>query len=392
MLNGRGVSTISTGLAAETPWAPERLLANGNISSTGFLTYGRGFLLDRDAASQMIEADRRNSMVVVPLLSGADFTETPDIRPSQYVINFGSRTEVEAAQFTLPFAWVRKYAKEERMAASRDDARKYWWRLVGRAERVYQEAARLGLSETLANLRVSKRHVFARIPRDVAPESDMNVYALASNQAFAVLQSSAHQLWANRQASSLGTTRRYTPTTCFVTFPFPKGWSGCTALEQVGREYYEFRARWMRSEGLGFTEVYNRFHDPDDRDAGVARLRSLHAALDQAVIDAYGWSDIRLEWEFLSSFAGEGRIRPIGGQEDALAVRYRWKVSFHEGVLARLLALNHACAEEERLKGVPADAAALSPSKARRLAKAKRVAEMPADGLFGGGADDGEEQ
>ena len=41
----------------------------------------------------------------------------------------------------------------------------------------------------------------------------------------------------------------------------------------------------------GLTKTYNRFHDPDEGSAAIARLRELHAEMDRAVLGAYGWSD-----------------------------------------------------------------------------------------------------
>ena len=36
------------------------------------------------------------------------------------------------------------------------------------------------------------------------------------------------------------------------------------------------------------TRTYNRFHDPNEDDPEIGRLRELHAAMDRAVLDAYG--------------------------------------------------------------------------------------------------------
>ena len=43
----------------------------------------------------------------------------------------------------------------------------------------------------------------------------------------------------------------------------------------------------------GLTKTYNRFHDPGEASAEIARLRELHAAMDRAVLDAYGWQDVQ---------------------------------------------------------------------------------------------------
>ena len=65
-----------------------------------------------------------------------------------------------------------------------------------------------------------------------------------------------------------------------------------------------------------------------------------------AVLDAYGWHDIRpacefeLEWEDDDAENGRHRKKPW---------RYRWPEPVRDEVLARLLALNAQRAEEERL-------------------------------------------
>ena len=49
----------------------------------------------------------------------------------------------------------------------------------------------------------------------------------------------------------------------------------------------------------GLTKTYNRFHDPDERSPDILKLRELHAAMDRAVLDAYGWTDLKPTCEFL---------------------------------------------------------------------------------------------
>ena len=42
----------------------------------------------------------------------------------------------------------------------------------------------------------------------------------------------------------------------------------------------------------GLTKTYNRFHDPNESDTDIVKLRELHAAMDRVVLDAYGWNEI----------------------------------------------------------------------------------------------------
>jgi len=136
---------------------------------------------------------------------------------------------------------------------------------------------------------------------------------------------------------------RYTPSDCFETFPFPENWETPPALEGAGKAYYEFRAALMIKNDEGLTKTYNRFHDPDEPDPEIARLRDLHAAMDRVVLDAYGWGDIPTDCKFLLDYEMDedewgDRKKPW---------RYRWPDEVRDEVLARLLELNAARATEE---------------------------------------------
>ena len=62
-------------------------------------------------------------------------------------------------------------------------------------------------------------------------------------------------------------------------------------MEVVGEQYYNFRKVLMERRDQGLTKTYNRFHNPDERDSDIVHLRDLHAAMDRALLDAYGWTD-----------------------------------------------------------------------------------------------------
>ena len=102
-----------------------------------------------------------------------------------------------------------------------------------------------------------------------------------------------------------------------------------------------------RNEGL--TKTYNRFHDPDETDDDIGELRALHDAMDRAVLDAYGWTEIRPAPAFIAEHAAEEEDEGAEGRrKKKRAVRYRWPDADRDAVLAKLLALNAARAKEER--------------------------------------------
>ncbi len=110
----------------------------------------------------------------------------------------------------------------------------------------------------------------------------------------------------------------------------------------------ESRQRAMDELDVGLTFLYGRFHDPNERDPRVLELRTLHSVLDREVLNAFGWSDIATDCEFILEYEDEGdesnrRKKPW---------RYRWPDEVRDEVLARLLRLNGERAREEELAGL----------------------------------------
>jgi hypothetical protein len=104
----------------------------------------------------------------------------------------------------------------------------------------------------------------------------------------------------------------------------------------------------------GLTKTYNRFHDPDERDPEILKLRDLHDAMDRAVLDAYGWTDIRPSCEFILDYEEDDDDQPGKASRKKKPWRYRWPDDVRDEVLGRLLELNARRAEEEKVVGAAA--------------------------------------
>jgi hypothetical protein len=227
-----------------------------------------------------------------------------------------------------------------------------------------------GKERVLVNSQVSAHLQFAFLPVDVVFAHTANVFPLPTHAAFCALQSRPHEIWARFFGSSMKDDLRYTPSDCFETFPFPENWETHPTLEATGKAYYEFRAALMVRNDEGLTKTYNRFHDPDERDPDVMKLRELHAAMDRAVLDAYGWSDIPTDCEFLLDY--EIDEEEWGTKKKPW--RYRWPNEVRDEVLARLLELNAERAGDEARSG-----AATAKQRGKRAA-GKRGDEVPETG------------
>ena len=366
---------------------PVRLTANAGKSFVGSYVLGMGFTFDdtdtKGVASsiaemmQLVEEDSHNLDAILPYIGGEEVNTSPTHAHHRYVINFHDwplrRADVGESwadadderrrelrrQAVVPFDYpdpvaadwpellviVEERVKPQRLQDKRETRRRHWWQFGDRQPALY--AATAGLERVLAVSRVSQHAAFTFLLNDTVYAETTIVFPLTTHAAFCALQSRVHEIWARFFGSSLGDGLRYTPSDCFETFPFPENWETCPNLEAIGEAYYDSRAALLVSSGEGLTKAYNRFHDPHESNSEVARLRDLHAAMDRAVLDAYGWRDVPTDCNFLLDY--EIDKETWGGRKKPY--RYRWPDAVRDEVLARLLALNAERAEAERLSG-----------------------------------------
>jgi hypothetical protein len=187
-------------------------------------------------------------------------------------------------------------------------------------------------------------------------DNSVVVIARSDDTTFGILHSRFHELWSLRMGTSLEDRPRYTPTTCFETFPFPTGLtpqdtasqqtrrlaSGAVvpdlkastgsartgevaartveAIAEAAHKLSTLRDNWLNPPDwtqrlpevvpLGMTTspypdriVPKPGHEKELSDrtltklynARPAWLSTAHAALDQAVATAYGWTDYTAE-------------------------------------------------------------------------------------------------
>lgn len=351
---------------------PARLAANAGKSFQGSIVLGMGFTFDdtdtKGVATpiaemhRLIEKDPRNREVIFPYIGGEEVNTSPTHAYHRYVINFGERSEEECRRnWPDLMAIIEAKVKPERAKLTKNPIgrkrAKYWWQYGSLAKELY--AAIAGLERVLVIARVSNSFAFTFLPRDVVCNEKIVVFPFSNSAAFCALQARIHEIWGRFFNSSLKDDMQYTPSDCFETFPFPENWESHPALEAAGKAYYEFRAALMIRNNEGLTKTYNRFHDPDETDPDILKLRELHAAMDRAVLDAYGWSDIPTNCEFLLDY----EIDEEEWGDKKKPYRYRWPDEVRDEVLARLLELNAARAKEESRSGAAAGKRSVKPVK-----------------------------
>jgi type II restriction/modification system DNA methylase subunit YeeA len=221
-LDGEQVKAINPDLSATADLTSARLLAENTALCFRSDEKGGPFDIDETAALRMLRATgnpngRPNSDVVRPYYNAKDVLHRWH---HMWIIDFGCNTGLEqAAQYEAPFEYVQTVVQPLRAASRSKKQREMWW--LHRRPGPEMRKALLPLARFVSTPMVSKHRVFVWLSSPALPDHQLHVIARDDDYFFGVLHSKVHELWALRQGMQLEDRPRYTPTTCFETFPFP---------------------------------------------------------------------------------------------------------------------------------------------------------------------------
>jgi type II restriction/modification system DNA methylase subunit YeeA len=299
LLNGIKVEKINPDLSALANVASAiPLTENANLSFRGNQK-GGAFDISDDLASKMLSAPnpngKRNSDVIKKTVNGMDITQTSR---NVWLIDFGlSMSLQDAAQYEIPFEYIKEHVYPERMKNNRKAYRDRWW--IHLEPRPSMRRAISNLKRFIVTPHTSKHRIFIWLDKQTVPDHALVVFAREDDYFLGILQSRIHEIWSlstGTQLREIESGFRYTPNSIFETFPFP--WAPgkeptddprVQAIAQAAKELVEQRDRWLNAEGLSdaerkkrtLTNLYN---------ARPTWLDLAHKKLDNAVFDAYGWS------------------------------------------------------------------------------------------------------
>jgi len=335
-LDGQSVDTINSNLssAAGDITAAATLTDNVGIGFMGTTKQGP-FDISEESAVKWLHAPnphgKPNSDVIVPWLNGQDVTRR---NGGMWIVDFFKMAESSAMLYEAPFAYVTEKVSVMRAAVPRDWYRKEWWQLYAQRPKLREAIGRL--SRFVVTPTVAKYRLFAWQSTPTNPDHQLIVFARSDDYFFGVLQSRVHEVWALKLGTRLETRPRYTPTTCFETFPLPTPTQDQeSAIATAARDLNTLRENWLnppewtRTETLEFpgtvggpwdryidvatvidrgafkigTVKYPRMVPRDPASAASLAKRTLtnlynqrptwladaHRRLDESVFAAYGW-------------------------------------------------------------------------------------------------------
>lgn len=304
-IDGKPVSRINPDLtsSADTTKAVQ-LRENDGISFLGMMKSGP-FDIDSRLASKMQAATgnpngQSNRDVIKKRINGSDVVR----RPSEtYIIDFGVLPLEQAAQYSMPFEYVKETVKPIRDQAKRKSTRERWWRF-GETRPALRMSLQ-SLSRCIVTPEVSKHRVFVWMTTDTIPDHKLHVIARDDDYFFGVLQSRPHEVWSLHVGNWRGVTPCYNSGSIIGTyaFPWPPGKEPkddplVETITEAARELVEKRDRWLNPEGATEAELKKRTLT-NLYNERPTWLDLAHQKLDRAVFDAYGWPHDLSEDEIL---------------------------------------------------------------------------------------------
>ncbi len=361
LLDGQVVSAINADLSKSVDLTTAIPLAENRRISMRTDEKGGPFDISDEIAQKMLmatnQSGRSNSDVIFPWVNGLDIVRR---NRNMWIIDFGVDTPKELAeQYQMPFEYVEKHVRPEREDNRIERLREQWW-----LHRVPGAEMRQALSELrrfIVTPAVAKHRIFVWLNAPTMPDHQLYAFAREDDYFFGVLHSKLHEVWALRLGTWLGKGNdpRYTPTTTFETFPFP--WppgqepaesdeARVAEIAHWARALHTWRDAWLNPPpppgnaidvtynkmvqnrtltnlynglvyyretvkaggGLFQQSEFNKVTRGSVSRAEIQELDDMHTALDNAVLDAYGWPHHLTDEEILERLLALNLQRAAG--------------------------------------------------------------------------------
>lgn len=260
-LNGKQVSCINSNLTGDAAIDMTKACAqkeNKYCAFKGAEKTGAFDISGDQARHWLIQPNpnnQSNANIIFPWRNGSDITGRSQ---DQWIIDFGVSMPVDDASFyEMPFLYIEKNVKPDRLKNNDKSRRENWWRF-GR-NGADMRTATDHLSRFIVTPRVAKHRFFVWLQQPVSPDSRLNVIARADDVNFGILNSRIHEIWSLAQASmhGVGNDPTYNAKSCFETFPFPEGLTPQDTSHQR-TETIEDSGALIPADLLSITDI--RFH------------------------------------------------------------------------------------------------------------------------------------
>lgn len=265
-----------------------------------------GFLLDKNSALKEIKKDKNLTKVLRPYLIGSELVANIASQPERFVIDFSQLDINASACYKSLFELIsvkvlpqrkadaeKEIEENKKILAKNPQARvsksyqqyyNTWWQLIGKRPELLRLMSKSG--RYIAVSAVSKRNIFEFISTEIRPNASLITFQLDDYYSFGIIQSELHWAWWKSISSTLEDRFRYTINPVWDTFPWPQAPTK-KQVEKVAKAalaLHQKRTQTLREHQMSLRDLYRLLEQP-----GKNPIKDLHAALDAAVLEAYGF-------------------------------------------------------------------------------------------------------
>ena len=245
-LDGKEVADINPNLTSIGDVTQAALLeANSDLSFIGTKKAGKFELDDKTARELLADPNptgKPNSDIIRPWLDGFAVAKRISF---EWIIDSGLEMALETfVGYVQPHKRGLELVKPDRDKNNRKLYRDKWW--LHAETRPGMRRNCLSKRRYLATVCHSKFRVFVWADSIFLPDGGVFTFAREDDYFFGVLHSRFHEVWSLKQGTHLEDRPRYTPKTCFETFPFPRATPEQeSAIAAAAKELNDLRERWL---------------------------------------------------------------------------------------------------------------------------------------------------
>ncbi|MEI6780188.1 MAG: DNA methyltransferase [Verrucomicrobiota bacterium] len=223
-LDGKPVETINANLTSRTDTTQAHTLA-GNLDCCFIGTKKAGeFEIEEDRVLPWLflpnPHGKPNADILRPWVNGNALVSA---RRALWIVDAGISMPLDQmAGYERPFAHVLEFVKPDRDSNKEERTKTNFW--IHKRPGPDLRAALASLDRCVAVVRHSKHLSFSWLNTAILPDDGIYVFARSDDFFLGVIASRIHAVWAFAQGTQVREKQsgfRYTPLTCFETFPFP---------------------------------------------------------------------------------------------------------------------------------------------------------------------------
>lgn len=244
--------------------------------------------------------------VLKPFLIGDELVSAIDAQPSRFVIDFTLMDVVEASTYKEPFQRIemmvlpdRKEKGEAQLNENKEALKinpkakvnkhhinflNKWWKLSYGREDMLEEIS--VVRRYISCSRVTTRPIFEFIDSQINPNDALMVFVFDDYYSFGIIHSKLHNIWFEEKCSTMKGDPRYTTESVWNTFPWPQTLSQkqVEKVAEAAMGLHQGRTKTLKEHNMSLRDLYRLLEQP-----GKNPIKDLHAALDKAVLEAYGF-------------------------------------------------------------------------------------------------------